>query len=330
MLSLNKKTFILFVILSLAAGFTGGFLINNEKTDSPVIAKEFINKDGDKKVDIDFSLFWNVYNDLNAKYVDSGKLDANKVLYGAISGMVNSVGDPYTVFFEPVTSRKFQEEISGSFGGIGIEIGKRNGVLTVIAPIKDTPAFKANIKAGDKILKIDSKSTANFSIEEAVNLIRGKKGTKIILTTQNSTTRDVELIRDTIKIPTISWELIENDKKRVAYMQIFSFNQTVDSEFKKSAEEILKSGADSLVLDLRNNPGGLLDSAINLAGWFLDKNQVVVSEVFKDGTKNDFKSNGNSLLKQYPTIILMNGGSASASEILAGALHDNRNIKIVG
>jgi len=330
MLSLNKKTFILFVILSLAAGFTGGFLINNEKTDSPVIAKEFINKDGDKKVDIDFSLFWNVYNDLNAKYVDSGKLDANKVLYGAISGMVNSVGDPYTVFFEPVTSRKFQEEISGSFGGIGIEIGKRNGVLTVIAPIKDTPAFKANIKAGDKILKIDSKSTANFSIEEAVNLIRGKKGTKIILTTQNSTTRDVELIRDTIKIPTISWELIENDKKRVAYMQIFSFNQTVDSEFKKSAEEILKSGADSLVLDLRNNPGGLLDSAINLAGWFLDKNQVVVSEVFKDGTKNDFKSNGNSLLKQYPTIILMNGGSASASEILAGALHDNKNIKIVG
>ena len=221
MLSLNKKTFILFVILSLAAGFTGGFLINNEKTDSPVIAKEFINKDGDKKVDIDFSLFWNVYNDLNAKYVDSGKLDANKVLYGAISGMVNSVGDPYTVFFEPVTSRKFQEEISGSFGGIGIEIGKRNGVLTVIAPIKDTPAFKANIKAGDKILKIDSKSTANFSIEEAVNLIRGKKGTKIILTTQNSTTRDVELIRDTIKIPTISWELIENDKKRAAYMQIF-------------------------------------------------------------------------------------------------------------
>ncbi len=327
----NRQILILSIIISLAIGFTGGFWFKNPNTTNSLnTIKNLINQDQGKPENIDFSLFWKVYNDLNAKYVDKGKVDAQKILYGAINGLVNSVGDPYTVFFEPVTSKKFQEEISGSFGGVGIEIGKRNNILTVIAPIKDSPAFKAGIKAGDKILKIDIKSTADLAIEEAVNMIRGKRGTKVVLTVQNSATRDIELIRDTIKIPTITWKLIEKNGKHIAYMQIFSFNQTVDSEFKKASEEILKSNANGLIIDLRNNPGGLLDSAINLAGWFLDKNQIVVSEVFKDGTKNEFRSDGNSSLKKYSAVILMNGGSASASEILAGALHDNRNIKIVG
>jgi len=328
-----KQILILSIVISLAMGFMGGFLFKNLDNDgSLTTVKRLMNIDESKPENIDFSLFWKVYNDLNSKYVDKGKVDAQKVLYGAISGMVNSVGDPYTTFFEPVTSKKFQEEISGSFGGVGIEIGKRNNILTVIAPIKDTPAFKAGIKAGDKILKIDTKSTSNLAIEEAVNLIRGKKGTKVILTIQTETnpTKDIELIRDSIKIPTIDWKLIEQGDEKIAYMRIYSFNQTVDSEFKKASEEILKSNTNRLIIDLRNNPGGLLDSAINLAGWFLDKNQTIVSEVFGNGIKNDFKSDGNALLKKYPTVILMNGGSASASEILAGALHDNRNIKIVG
>lgn len=331
----NRKILILTLVITLVLGFIGGVLFVQSKEPSGVSIKnlqQLINLDNGKPENVDFSLFWKVYNDLNTKYVDNGKVDSQKILYGAISGLVNSVGDPYTVFFEPVTSKKFQEEISGSFGGVGIEIGKRNNILTVIAPIKDTPAFNAGIKTGDKILKIDGKSTADFAIEEAVNLIRGKKGTKVILTIQTGTdtARDIELIRDAIKVPTIEWKLIEQNGKKIAYMQIYSFNQTVDSEFKKASEEILKSNANRLIIDLRNNPGGLLDSAINLAGWFLDKNQVIVSEVFGDGIKNEFRSDGNSLLKKYPTIILMNGGSASASEILAGALHDNRNIKIVG
>ncbi len=317
------------VVIALALGFTGGLLFKSNNNANPVVTKLI---DNSKQENVDFSLFWKVYNDLNAKYVDKGKVDAKKILYGAISGMVNSVGDPYTVFFEPITSKKFQEEIAGSFGGVGIEIGKRNNILTVIAPLKDTPAFKAGIKAGDKILKIDSKTTADMAIEEAVNLIRGKTGTKVTLTIQTETkpTRDIGLIRENIKVPTVDWKLIDQGGKKIAYMQIYSFNQTVDSEFKKTSEEILKSDANGLIIDLRNNPGGLLDSAINLAGWFLDKSQVVVSEVFRDGTGNEFKSDGNSLLKKYPTVILMNGGSASASEILAGALHDNRKIKIVG
>ncbi len=327
----SRQIFILSIVASLAIGFTGGFWLKDRNiTNSLSTVKNLINLGQGKPENTDFSLFWKVYNDLNAKYVDKSKVDPKKILYGAINGLVNSVGDPYTVFFEPVTSKKFQEEISGSFGGVGIEIGKRNNILTVIAPVKDTPAFKAGIKAGDKILKIDGKSTTDLAIEEAVNLIRGKIGTKVLLTIQNGTTRDVGLIRDNIKIPTIEWKLVEQGNKKIAYMQIYSFNQTVDSEFKKASEEILKSNVNELIIDLRNNPGGLLDSAINLAGWFLDKNQVVVSEVFGDSTRNEFKSDGNSSLKHYPTVILMNGGSASASEILAGALHDNRNIKIVG
>ncbi len=329
----SKQVLIISIVISLALGFMGGFLFKNPNTVNSLNGiKDLVNRENGKPENVDFSLFWKVYNDLNAKYVDKVKVDPQKMLYGAIGGLVNSIGDPYTVFFEPVISKKFQEEISGSFGGVGIEIGKRNNILTVIAPIKDTPASKAGIKASDKILKIDTKSTANLAIEEAVNMIRGKRGTKVVLTIQTGTnpTRDIELVRDAIKIPTIEWKLIEQGNKKIAYMQIYSFNQTVDSEFKKASEEILKSDANELIIDLRNNPGGLLDSAINLSGWFLDKNQVVVSEVFSDGTKNEFKSDGNALLKKYPMVILMNGGSASASEILAGALHDNRNIKIVG
>ena len=208
----SKQILILSIIISLALGFTGGFWFQNLNTANPLkTVKNLVNPDQGKSENVDFSLFWKVYNDLNAKYVDKGKIDPQKILYGAIDGLVNSVGDPYTTFLEPVTSKKFQEEISGSFGGIGIEIGKRNNILTVIAPIKDTPAFKAGIKASDKILKIDGKLTTNLAIEEAVNLIRGKKGTKVILSIQTETnpTRDIELIRDAIKIPTIEWKLIE-------------------------------------------------------------------------------------------------------------------------
>lgn len=331
--NLSRKILIISVILALGIGFSGGFLFgrSNNLENNPL--KILINKDLNQPEHVDFSLFWDAWNTLHAKYVDEEKLDTQKLVYGAIQGMVNSVGDPYTSFFEPPENKKFQEEISGSFGGIGIEIGKRNGALTVISPIKDTPAFKKGLRAGDKILKIDNKSTADFSIDEAVSLIRGKKGTPVMLTISSngsSTTRDVEIIRDTIKIPTAEWRLIEVDETKIAYLQIFTFNQNVDSEVQKSVREILKSGADKLILDLRNNPGGLLDSAVNIAGLFLEKNQIVTVEAFRNGTKNPFKSNGDGSLKTYPTVILINGGSASASEILAGALHDNRKIQLVG
>ena len=327
----DRKILIISVILSLLAGLGGGvWLTKYQDTSSLPIISTLINQTVGQPKEVDFELFWEVWNSLNAKYVDATKLDKQKMLYGAIEGMVNSVGDPYTVFLEPPISKKFQEEISGAFGGVGIEIGKKNGVATVIAPLKDTPAYRAGIKAGDKITKVDTKPTADLSIEEVVNLIRGKKGTKVILAISRNDegkTIDFELTRDTIRIPTVKWELLEGN---TAYLQVYTFNNNVDSDFEKAAQEILKSQATRLILDLRNNPGGLLDSAINLAGWFLEDNQVVTMEEFRDGSRKEFNSNGNGTLKIYPTIILINSGSASASEILAGALKDNRNIKLVG
>ena len=330
--NISRKIFITLLIGVLGVGFLGGIFFerSNEVEFNPV--KILLNKDLGQPDYVDFSLFWDTWNSLHNKYVDEEKLDTKKLLYGAIQGMVDSIGDPYTVFFEPPESKKFQEEISGSFGGVGIEIGKREGVLTVIAPIKDTPAYKAGLKAGDKILRVDNAPTADLSIEEVVNLIRGKRGTPVVLTisSNGADTRDVEIIRDTIKIPTIEWTMLESEGKKVAYLQIFTFNQNVDSEFQKAAQEILKSEAERLIVDFRNNPGGLLDSAINIAGWFLDKDQIVTVEAFRDGSRNEFRSKGNGSLKVYPTVLLINGGSASASEIVAGALHDNKGVRLVG
>ncbi|OGN06148.1 MAG: hypothetical protein A2750_03630 [Candidatus Yanofskybacteria bacterium RIFCSPHIGHO2_01_FULL_45_42] len=326
---LNRKLFVLVVVVALVAGFTGGFYFAQYRDMTPMAAvKKIINRDLGKPQNVDFNLFWQVWDSLHQKYVDKSKLDDEKLVNGAIKGMADAIGDPYTVFLEPTISKKFQEEISGSFGGVGIEIGKRNGTLTVIAPIKNSPAFKAGIMAGDKILKIDGKPAADLAIEEAVNLIRGRRGTKVTLTvSHNNATRDVEIVRDTIKIPGVEWKMLDN---HIAYIQIFTFNQNVDSEFEKSTKEILQSKADRIILDLRNNPGGLLDSAINIAGWFLDKGKIVVSEDYGNGINDKFTASGSGALKSYPLVVLINNGSASASEILAGALHDNRGVKLIG
>ena len=327
----NRKFLPAIIIITLALGFGAGFFYSNTQNEAPTFQR-LVNQDVGKIEDVDFSLFWMVWADLEEKYVDQSKLDVQKMVYGAIKGMVDSVGDPYTVFFEPETTKKFKEEISGAFGGIGIEIGMKANILTVISPIKDTPAFKAGLRAGDKILKIDGKSTADMNIDEAVGLIRGRAGSKVVLTITDteSATKDVTITRATITVPTVEWEIIERDGKRYAYLQIYQFNQTVDRQFDEAVREILRSDARGLIVDLRNNPGGLLDSAINLAGYFLTEEQLVVSEVFGDGTKNDFTADGNASLQKYPTVILVNGGSASASEILAGAIHDNLKTKIVG
>jgi len=332
-----RKILIIIVVFSLAAGFGGGVLFttyrNGNLSDASGLFKQLINKESGQPRDVDFSLFWDAWKTVNEKFVDRQKIDIQKLVFGAVEGMVNSLGDPYTVFFEPDNSKKFQEEISGSFGGVGIEIGKKNDVLTVVAPLKGTPAFRAGLKSGDKILKIDSKPTNDLSVDEAVALIRGKPGTKVILTVSqngNGQAKPFELIREKIKIPTVDWKMLEQNGKKVAYLQIYSFNQNVDSDFNKAAEEILKSDAERLIVDLRNNPGGLLESAINLAGWFVSPNKIITLEEFGDGSRNKFTSDGDGSLKTYPTILLLNGGSASASEILAGALRDNNGTKIVG
>jgi len=253
------------------------------------------------------------------------------MLYGAISGMVKALGDPYTVFFNPEETKQFEEDISGKFEGVGMEVGIRDNELTVIAPLEGTPAQRAGLRAGDKILKIGNTVTTDLAIDEAVSLIRGSKGTEITLTIFREdweTTREITLTRDVIEIPALKWELKENN---IAYIKLYHFHQNARVNFGKAAFDISNSSAEKIILDLRNNPGGYLEVAQDIAGWFLERDQVVVIEDFGEGKEQEeYKAEGTELLLRYPVVVLINQGSASASEILAGALRDNRNVKLIG
>ena len=328
-----RTLLIVFVLLSLAGGFTGGYwyagrAIVAESTSTPL--KEVVNRDAGQPQTVDFSLFWQVWERLHEQYVQNDSLDTEKLVNGAIHGMVDSVGDPYTVFFEPVDSAKFQEEISGSFSGVGMEIDERDGSIIVVAPLKGTPAFMAGIKAGDIVLKVDETSTAGMSVEEAVNIIRGERGSTVLLTVvREGVTEQLvfSIVRDVIRIPAVEWQMLDGG---VAYLQLFTFNQNIDEQFAQAARDILASGATHLIVDVRNNPGGLLDSAVNLAGWFLENETVVVREDFGGGVSQTMRSSGAAQLSGLKTVFLINGGSASASEIIAGAVHDQRGIRLIG
>lgn len=280
---------------------------------------------------IDFSLFWDAYNKLKESFIDPSKIDDQKIIYGAISGMTRSLGDPYTDFFNPEQAKKFQQDLSGSFDGIGVEIGIKKDLLTVIAPLKGTPGQRAGLKSGDIILKIDGKDSTNMTAEEAVSIIRGRKGTAVTLTILREgwiSPKDIKIVRDTIKVPSLEWSLKDGS---IAYIQIYQFDENLSADFKADALEIVKSPAKKIVLDLRDNPGGYLSIAQEIAGWFLKTGQTVTIEDFGKGKDQQvYKAEGSGILASYPTVVLINQGSASASEILAGALRDNRNVKLIG
>jgi len=281
--------------------------------------------------EIDFSLFWEAWQKLQGKYVDEEKFDIQKMIYGAISGMVKSLEDPYTVFLNPEDTKRFIEDVKGTFEGVGMEIGIRKGQLQVIAPLEGTPAQRAGLRAGDKILKIDDKPTMDMTIDEAVNLIRGQKGTEVTLTIFREDwekTKEIKIIRNVIKVPSLKWEM---KNENIAYLKLYHFSEKASFDFTQAAIEILESPAQKIILDLRNNPGGYLEVARDVAGWFLEKGQVVAIEDF-GGEKEQkiYKAQGPAQLVVYPTVVLINKGSASSSEILAGALRDNRGILIIG
>lgn len=321
------------ILISLALGFFSGIEYQKTQEPGPGGLRELINRDAGQPEAVDFSLFWDAWNLIHQKYVDRSELDTQAMVFGAIEGMIKSIGDPFTVFLKAEESKRLQEDISGEFAGIGIEIGIRDDILTVISPLKDTPADRAGIIAGDKIIKIDGESTADITLEEAVSKIRGRRGTKVVLTISREKDgkeeiKDYELIRERIKIPTVKWEQIEPG---IGYIQLFSFNQIAKSEFDEALNELKKQGAgEKLILDLRNNPGGLLDLAIDISSYFLEPGQVVVIEDFGNGNREELKAKPNGQLKNVKVVILINEGSASASEIVAGALQDNKAVKLIG
>ena len=333
----GKKFAICFLVLAVAIGFGAGFYFG--KTKAILIPVQgVINISEGKPEGIDFSLFWDTWRNLETKYVHANAIDYQKMVYGAISGMVASLEDPYTVFMNPKDAKMFMEDVSGSFEGVGMELGIKNKQLQVIAPLPETPAAKAGIRAGDQILKINETTTENITVDKAVTLIRGPKGTKVTLSMFRPSTdsgqgwktaKDVILQRDVIQVPSLKWEM----KGNVAYMQLYQFSEKAGNDFSKAANEILAQQAQKIILDLRNDPGGYLEVAKDIAGWFLEKGQTVVIESFGEQAhkeQNIYKAKGNGLFSKTAMVILINEGSASAAEILAGALKDNRGVTLVG
>jgi carboxyl-terminal processing protease len=280
----------------------------------------------------DFSPFWKVWNSINEKYPHASETSDQDRVYGAIAGLVSSLNDPYSVFFTPEESKSFEEEISGNFTGIGMEVGMKDNVLTVIAPLKDTPAYRADIKSGDKIVKIDDKVTAGLSIEEAIKLIRGEKGTAVTLTVIREGTegpKEIKIVRDVINIPTLD---TEKRADGIFVIKLYSFSANSPSLFRSAVKQFVDSGSDKLILDLRGNPGGYLNAAVDMASWFLKGGKVVVTEDYGGNQPPEiFRSKGYDIFSDnLKFVILIDEGSASASEILAGAMQDYGRAKLVG
>ncbi len=329
----DKRVFLVVIsVFIIIFGVSGYFLGLHKGLAAPkeVRVSEFKNINDGNDDAVDFGLFWETWKTVKDKFVDSSKADSKKLLYGAISGMVSAFGDPHTTFFSPEEAKDFGEEISGEFSGVGMELGVRDEQITVIAPLKGTPAYRAGVKSGDKILEIDGKNTTGMNQDEAIKLIRGPKNTKVILTiarTGETEPKVFSIIRDTIQIPTLDWEMKEGN---IAYVRLYNFYEKAPMAFYQAAIQILIDKPKGIVLDLRNNPGGFLDAGINIAGWFLPKGKIIVKEQFASGDPQISTSSADGYIKDIPLVILVNQGSASASEIVAGALRDNRGVKLVG
>lgn len=314
-------------------GFENGK--NSEQQLSPVSIDNvvFKNKEkvGDNKEEIDFSLFWSTWDLLKDKYIDADKLDARKMYYGAINGMMQATGDPYTTFLDPQDNKKFGEDISGNFEGIGAELGIKGGILTIVAPLSGMPAEKAGLRAGDKIIKIDGKNAGDMSIEEAVDNIRGKKGTSVTLSIfrdGDEDTKDIVVQRGFINVKSVTLEFKENN---IAKIEITRFGDDTDKGFADAISRVRAQKSKGLIIDLRNNPGGYLESAINVASKLLPRDNVVVIEERGDKSQKKMHTRGGDVGSGIETVVLINEGSASASEILAGALKDNRsNVTLIG
>jgi len=332
---------LIFSVIAASLVFSFGFYFGkNQSSVSSISIKDFkIDKatPADKQ-SVDFTLFWKVWDTLEANYFDEGKLNPEKMVYGAIKGMVDAVGDPYTVFLSPEENKVTEEDLQGNFQGVGIQIGFKGTQLAVIAPLPGTPAEEAGIKAGDYIIGIKDdkkgidRGTVGITLTDAVAAIRGDAGSKVTLVLTRDGVTDpmvVEVVRRDIAVPSVTVEYLGDDKK-VAHLKLLKFAGDTDGEWETAVKEIIKSGADRIVLDLRNNPGGYLQMAVDISGDFLPNGTVAVIEESSNGSKNSFKTSKFPRLTKYPVVVLVNEGSASASEILAGALRDMASVKLVG
>ncbi len=332
---LRRLGIIFAVLIVIGASFAGGFSAGRYegpslKNGSVLDGKVTNRPQGSAGEDVDFDLFWDVWNTLKKEYVDHGSLTDKKLFYGALEGIVGATGDPYSVFLNPEEAREFEEDLSGTFEGIGAEIGYRNDALTVIAPLDDMPAMKAGLRAGDRIYSIDGADTSGMTVEEAVKKIRGPKGTQVKLTVareKQDKPLEIAVTRDTVIVKSIKTSYL--DKERIFVIKVTSFNNDTRTLFNEAVIEALAKKPVGIILDLRNNPGGYLDTAVVMASEWVKEGPIVL-EQFADGKKIEHAATGSGRLADMPTVVLVNQGSASASEIVAGALKDYNKAELIG
>lgn len=331
----NRSVWLLAGILFLLA-FGLGFLVGNyghlQKTTGDSgnagVAKVLNLYSKGRSGEVDFNQFWDIWGIIKSKYVKQPVNDAD-LFYGALEGLVQGLGDPHSVYFPPRKAEEFATSLSGGFEGIGAEIGMKNEQLVIVAPLPSSPAEKAGLKPGDKIYKINNEETYNLTLDEAVGKIRGRKGTEVRLTISHDgmeKIEEVKIIRASINVPTVVWEM-ESDE--IAYLRVSYFNDNTWKEFDKAVKSMLLKSPKKLILDLRSNPGGYLETAVQVASEWVEKG-IIVSEKSSEGMETKHMTDGQHRLGNMPTVVLVDDGTASGSEIVAGALQDYGLAKIVG
>lgn len=325
-----RKFFVVIGILWLAVIFyLTGYLVGHknlifEKNYQPKIA----NLELKKPKDVDFGIFWKAWDIVNEKYV--GTISTQKLVHGAVKGMVEALGDPYSMMMEESENKAMLDDLSGELEGIGAELSLKDEKIIVVAPLDGSPAAKVGLKPNDQIVAIDDKDTVQMSLDDAVKLIRGKAGTEVVLLVNREgfeKPQEFKITRENISIASVKWE-IKNDN--IGYIKITQFGDDTTGLIQKAAKELVAKNPKAIILDLRNNPGGYLETSVDVASLFVPAGNVIVKEQYKNGNKEELKTTVEPLLKDYNLVVLVNEGSASASEIVAGALRDIKGIKIVG
>ena len=337
----------------LSAGI--GFRLGEKKAAVPTPDnRPVVNQQTPASGAIDFALFWDVWQRLTRSYIDRASMDSQKMVWGAISGMVNSLGDPYTLFLPPKENKDFKEDLGGQFEGIGAQLGTKDGRIIVVAPLKNMPAEKAGIRAGDYIIKVDDEDTSGWTVPQAVTKIRGPQGTAVrlsILHEGGSSPIDVSIVRSPITVASVdscvkqaneikeisgvaSYTLLSKKSGRVAYIRLSRFGDHTNEEWDKAVSDVVAVQKNDrtlrgLIFDLRNNPGGYLEGSVFIGSEFI-KGGSVVSQVNSDGTSQDYPVVRRGKLLDIPIVVLINKGSASAAEIVAGALRDYKRATLVG
>lgn len=323
------------IIIFVFTAFIGGFFMGSK--DRALADEYFFSQETSSIKSSDFELFWKVLTVLDKKHPDASAISSEERVWAAIQGLAESYGDPYTTFFTPEEVKDFEENINGEFSGVGMEVGLEENYITVIAPLKDSPAEKAGILPGDVITKIDGESALELTVDQAVEKIRGPKGETVVLTIAREGAGELlefSIVRDTIELVSLETSIPE-DTKNIFVISMYNFSENIGEDFNEAMREFISSGKKKLILDLRSNPGGFLDGAVDVASVFVPEGKVVVTESFSPDSEREnviYRSKGTNLKlpKNFQMVVLVDEGSASASEIVAGALQEYNIATLVG